>query len=77
MNITEKIDFHLNEKVQPKELTKINNEITKNMKKLSLYIRKSDTYPDLKKSFNSQYNIVFDEWLTLFDIITDITQTME
>ncbi len=77
MDIIEKIDYHLNEKVNPKDITKISNEITNNMKKLGQLVEKSDAFPDLKKSFKKQSSVVFDEWLRLFDITTDIVQMLD
>jgi nitrogen-specific signal transduction histidine kinase len=72
MDILEKLENNLNEKVSTKEITKLTNNITKSMDKLTSLVNKSDAFPDQKKTFQQQMNIVWDNWLKAFDTLSDI-----
>ena len=76
MDILEKIDNTINEKVSFKEIDKLSNNITKSLDKLALLVKKSDVFTDQKKTFQQQINVVWDEWIKAFDILADMDQEL-
>ena len=76
MDILEKIDNTINEKVSFKEIDKLSNNITKSLDKLALLVKKSDVFIDQKKTFQQQINVVWDEWIKAFDILADMDQEL-
>ena len=76
MDILEKIDNTINEKVSFKEIDKLSNNITKSLDKLALLVKKSDVFTDQKKAFQQQINVVWDEWIKAFDILADMDQEL-
>ncbi len=75
MDILEKIEEVLAEGVSGKELSRLNNQINKDMFKITSLVKKSNAYPDQKKSYEKQMGIVYDEYMKAFDILTDIVQS--